>query len=214
MAVVGAGGSGSIFLSHLCRIWQAWTTLGGNAFDIQVYDPDDVSEANLGRQCFCAADVGQPKAQVLAMRMRAFFGIPITGRVSYAPVNLGASLVVGCVDNLGGRLAMRKSMTKGNGYWLDLGNTADSGQVVLGGHGLPDFFDVFPNQRRAKDRKDLPSCSMAEALEKQDLFINSTVATLAGQLLWQLMRRGGINHHGYFVNLASGRVLPLEVTAP
>jgi hypothetical protein len=53
---------------------------------------------------------------------------------------------------------------------------------------------------------------MAEALEKQDLFINSSVATLAGQLLWTLMRRGRIEHHGYFVNLGTGKTMPLPVS--
>lgn len=30
--------------------------------------------------------------------------------------------------------------------------------------------------------------------------------------IWQLMRHGGLNHHGYFVNLKEGIVLPLSVT--
>ena len=226
MVVVGAGGNGSIFLSHLCRIHQAWTRLGGEPFAIDIYDPDTVTEANLARQVFCEADLGCNKALVLAQRMRGFYGIEVEGHdAKFDAYSIRPSVIVGCVDNLNARRKMAQAseprtrnqwgqaVEEAGTYWLDLGNGSSSGQVILGGHGLPTFFDVFPGQRRAKDRKDTPSCSMAEALEKQDLFINSTVATLAGQLLWQLMRRGGLNHHGYFVNLANGRVLPLEVPA-
>ena len=221
--MVGAGGNGSIFISHLCRIHQAWTRLGGEPFAIDIYDPDTVTEANLARQVFCEADLGCNKALVLAQRMCGFYGIDVTGHdKKFDAYSTRPSVIVGCVDNLDARRKMAQAsepstrnqwgQAKAVGrYWLDLGNGAASGQVILGGHGLPTFFDVFPGQLKAKDRKDTPSCSMAEALEKQDLFINSTVATLAGQLLWQLMRRGGLNHHGYFVNLANGRVLPLEV---
>jgi hypothetical protein len=52
---------------------------------------------------------------------------------------------------------------------------------------------------------------LAGALEKQDLFINQTVATFGLNLLWQLFRYGQLTHHGYFINLALGAVTPLPV---
>ena len=222
VVVVGAGGNGSIFMSHLCRIWQAWTKLGGAPFAIQLWDDDTVSEANLARQCFCEADIGLPKAIVLAQRLRSFYGVPVEPRVSriskgniqwFNPEE--GEVIVGCVDNLDARRAISSSRVNAtkpaHRYWLDLGNGNDFGQVILGGHGLKDFFGIYPEQWAAKDPKDAPSCSLAAALVKQDLFINSTVATLAGQLLWQLMRKGGLTHHGYIVNLATGTTLPLPV---
>lgn len=229
--MIGAGGNGSIFMSHLCRIYQAWVKLGGTPFEIHLHDADTVSETNLARQCFCEADIGQPKALVLAQRLRAFFGLPVQphiSRLSVTSYSMGDvehtddHMFIGCVDNLEGRRAIRKlsRQTDPEGprrkdyaarYWLDMGNAADFGQVILGGHGLPDFFDVFPKLVKAKDKDNTPSCSMAEALSKQDLFINSTVAALAGQLLWQLMRHGRLTHHGHFVNLATGRVQPIPV---
>jgi hypothetical protein len=39
----------------------------------------------------------------------------------------------------------------------------------------------------AQDDSNEPSCSLAEALEKQDLFINSTLANMAASLLWNLL---------------------------
>lgn len=209
--VVGAGGTGSIFVTHLCRIHSAWEKLGGAPFGITIYDPDLVTEANLARQVFCHADIGQAKANVLAQRARAFFGIPVSAHVcKYQPPAFRLdTVVVGCVDNLDARRKMR-AVTK-TSYWLDMGNTTDRGQVVLGGHGLPDFFDLHPEMLKAKDPKDIPSCSMAESLAKQDLFINSTIANLGAHLLWQLMRKGGINHHGYYVNMSTGRTVPIAI---
>jgi PRTRC genetic system ThiF family protein len=219
VVVVGAGGNGSIFMSHLCRIWQAWTKLGGSPFAIELWDDDEVSEANLARQCFCEADIGLPKAIVLAQRLRSFYGIPVkpvTQRLK-APLNYGNTMIVGCVDNLETRRVIRGGALKAvklavqQRYWLDLGNGNDFGQVILGGHGLKDFFDIYPELLKASDPKDAPSCSLAEALSKQDLFINSTIAALAGQLLWTLLRTGRLTHHGYIVNLRSGITLPIPV---
>jgi hypothetical protein len=46
-----------------------------------------------------------------------------------------------------------------------------------------------------------PSCSLAEALQKQDLFINSTLAQLGCGLLWKLFRESMIEYQGVFLNL-------------
>lgn len=202
-------------MSHLCRICQAWTKLGGAAFAIELWDHDNVSAANLARQVFCEADIGQPKALVVAQRLRSFFGVPVEPVIEpYAGTQLGENgLIVGCVDTIEARRTIHESVDELKTYWLDMGNTDQSGQVVLGGHGLPTLFDVYPHLIKAKDPKNVPSCSMAEALARQDLFVNSTIATLGGQLLWQLMRHGGLNHHGYVVNLQDGIVLPLRVAA-
>lgn len=225
IAVVGAGGNGSVFLTHLCRIHQAWVKLGGQPFAIDVFDTDCVSEANLARQVFCEADIGLNKAVVLTERMKAFYGVDARAHGRFEGHN-NYDIIVGCVDNLATRKQMmresqpRKVPRTGNNhpgyewggcYWLDMGNTADAGQVVLGGHGLPNFFDLYPHMLKAKDSKSLPSCSMAESLQRQDLFVNSIIAGYAGQLLWKLMRTGSIDHHGYVINLSTGRTVPIPI---
>ena len=48
-----------------------------------------------------------------------------------------------------------------------------------------------------------PSCSSAEALERQEPFVNSTLAQHALALLARLFRYGEISYHGGFINLAS-----------
>lgn len=170
-----------------------------------------VTEANLARQCFCPDDIGQNKAAVLAQRMRAFYGIPVYyHNCAWRGEACRGGVLVGCVDSL---VVRRKFAKAADTYWLDMGNDTHTGQVVLGGHGLPNLFDVYPHLKRARDKKSVPSCSMAESLSRQDLFINSTLATHSAALLWQLMSKGGINHHGYVVNMSEGLVLPLKINA-
>ena len=52
-----------------------------------------------------------------------------------------------------------------------------------------------------------PSCSVAEALERQSLFVNRVVASHALALLFDLLGRGSIGHAGAFLNLASGQAV-------
>ena len=110
--------------------------------------------------------------------------------------------------------AMTRTQTFWNSfYWLDLGNNADSGQFVLGQLEnsrnksvvlrLPTAAELFPELVDPKlDLKDtLPSCSALEALERQEPFVNQTLAYQALAMLARLFRYGRLNHHGSFVNL-------------
>lgn len=55
----------------------------------------------------------------------------------------------------------------------------------------------------------LPPCGAIEALERQEPFINQTLAYQALAMLARLFRHGKLTYHGGFVNLASGRIAPL-----
>jgi hypothetical protein len=62
------------------------------------------------------------------------------------------------------------------------------------------------------DKKDkLPSCSAIEALQRQEPFINQTLAYQALAMLARLFRYGRLSYHGGFINLASGRSSSLPV---
>lgn len=52
-----------------------------------------------------------------------------------------------------------------------------------------------------KLRECWPSCSAVEALERQEPFVNPTLANHALALLARLFRRGSIEYHGAFVNV-------------
>ena len=110
-------------------------------------------------------------------------------------------------------------------YWLDLGNRTADGQVILGipprddnhetyAHRLPTVLELFPElatETAGLDRDQGPSCSLAQALERQELFVNQAVATPALQLLWLIFRYGRTDWCGAFVNLKTGRMTPLPV---
>jgi hypothetical protein len=55
------------------------------------------------------------------------------------------------------------------------------------------------------------SCSLAQALQKQDLFINSTLSHLGCGLLWKLLQEGMIEYHGVFLNLDTLKTNPLKI---
>ena len=56
-----------------------------------------------------------------------------------------------------------------------------------------------------------PSCSAAEALDRQEPFINQILAQHALALLGRLFRHGTVSYHGGFVNLATGTCAPLRI---
>lgn len=62
-----------------------------------------------------------------------------------------------------------------------------------------------------EDKDKTPSCSLAEALSKQDLFINSIMAQYACNLLWKMFREASINYHGLYVNLETLNINPISV---
>lgn len=111
-------------------------------------------------------------------------------------------------------------------YWIDYGNGQKTGQVILGTipekieqpksekfetvETLPNITDM-PGYNGLSDEDSGPSCSYAEALAKQDLFINSTLAELGSTILWRMIRQGYIESHGLFLNLELMSVNPLPV---
>jgi len=72
--------------------------------------------------------------------------------------------------------------------------------------------ELYPEiLRRNKKADDQPSCSAAEALTRQEPFINQNLAYQALGMLTQLLRRGSVSYQGGFCNLATGQLVPLPV---
>lgn len=148
-----------------------------------------------------------------------------------------ANIYVSCVDNVGARLAISKildNLAEDSRherhkplYWMDLGNGRQTGQAILSTvspiqqpvseryrtvASLPKVTDEFrPLLEMADANDNTPSCSVAEALEKQDLFINPALANLGASLLWQLFREGMTFNRGFFLNLKDFRTQPIKV---
>jgi hypothetical protein len=64
---------------------------------------------------------------------------------------------------------------------------------------------------QSETAEDTPSCSLAEALEKQDMFINSTLAQMGCSLPWGMLREGMITKKELFLNLGDFNVAPLPL---
>jgi PRTRC genetic system ThiF family protein len=108
-------------------------------------------------------------------------------------------------------------------YWLDLGNNASSGQFILGQpknsankrkgkRRLPTVTELFPEiAAPGKKDDDQPSCSAAEALTRQEPFINQNLAYQALGMLTRLLRHGALTYHGGFCNLSTGQVVPISL---
>ncbi len=222
VALVGCGGVGSQVLTGLARLHTAMLALGHpGGLEVTAYDNDTVSVSNVGRQLFSPADVGQNKAFLLIHRINTFFGL----NWDAVPVRFGSErytnnydVIISCVDTKQSRRDIKKIAEKQRCYWLDTGNDVATGQVVLGCYScnkeehLPSVVEMFPEILDESIPEDnTPTCSLAEALESQDLFIGQSVATFALQMLWSLFRNGQVNHHGYFINLKEGMVLPMKI---
>lgn len=148
-----------------------------------------------------------------------------------------ANIFITCTDTIKSRTGIWNLLKNVRGanfadtekpfYWMDFGNTHSSGQVVMGT--IPEFIaqpksehfttvsslkvatELF-NYKIMRDDDSGPSCSLAEALEKQDLFINSTLAQLGCNIMWKMFRNGMIEHNGLFLNLETLRVNPISVS--
>src|SRR5207237_5287040 len=102
-------------------------------------------------------------------------------------------ILIGCVDTRAARRVIADALTRTSSrvaYWLDLGNNAASGQYVLGqplnarnrrkAERLRTVSELYPEVIDIEAGEDpLPSCSAVEALDRQEPFINQTLAASA-----------------------------------
>lgn len=152
------------------------------------------------------------------------------------PKNANASIYISCTDSARSRFEIAEILNElGNlrhhidepKYWMDFGNSQYTGQVILSTikeikqpdskkfetvASLPFVTQEFGELLQQSEHQDnTPSCSLAEALEKQDLFINAALAMMGCALLWSLFRNGMIENRGFFLNLKNFHSQPLKV---
>ncbi len=111
-------------------------------------------------------------------------------------------------------------------YWLDLGNSRNSGQVVLGSLSevpqpeglsgtvskLPTILDLFPDlESHDTEEEQGHSCSVAESINSQDLCTNSQMAEWGKKLIWNIFRKMRLEIQGVFINLDQMCVNPLPI---
>ena len=232
--VVGAGGTGSRVIEALLNLHRALIAKGHpGGLSVTVVDPDTVSQSNIGRQAFYPSDVGSFKSITLVNRVNMALNGTRRWYASTEFLQPGSALtrnthiVIGAVDSRLARYAIKESivaMRRDLTYWLDFGNKTSQGQAILGqicgskkdmdspGR-LPHAGELFPDlvNPNVVDDDDGPSCSLAEALERQSLYINQAVTIQGMNILWNLFTKGVIANHGAFIDLDRNTVLPLRV---
>lgn len=151
--------------------------------------------------------------------------------------SMKSSIYISCVDSVQSRFDIAEILnelklstgyyTNKPKYWMDFGNSQYTGQVLLSTIGkirqpnsekyetvenLPFVTKEFGEFLKLSELEDdTPSCSLAEALEKQDLFINSALAQMGSSLLWNLFRNGMTKNRGFFLNLKNFQSQPIKL---
>jgi PRTRC genetic system ThiF family protein len=224
--VIGCGGNGSVIAMGLPYIHQALLLAGHpGGLDVTLVDGDIVSPSNCVRQPFSQSEIGMSKSVILVSRINLFWGLQWKAIPEHACEShkVGETdIVISCVDTRSARAQIENLVGGDAGvtYWLDLGNGADGGQFVLGqprnrrntrrAIRLRTAVELFPeiaDCRRGEE--DAPSCSAVDALERQEPFVNQTLASFSLGLLARLFRHGELEVHGAFVSVAQQNAQPI-----
>ncbi|KEF34864.1 molybdopterin biosynthesis protein MoeB [Deinococcus sp. RL] len=138
--VVGAGGLGGPVLLHLA---------GSGVGRLVIADGDTVDLSNLHRQThFFTADVGRPKAEVAAERVRAVNPwvevetAPALGEATAAALVANTDLVIDATDNFGTRYLIADTCTAQGREWVWGAASGTTGLVSVFGPALG-LRDVF-----------------------------------------------------------------------
>lgn len=234
--VVGCGGTGSFVAEGLCRLLKSDRPL-------LLIDHDRVEPHNLRRQNFFDGDVGKFKSQALAERLalqydrsvgysvfpfdRELVGEGLGGGL-YTKVIHG--LIIGCVDNAAARRDIAASVSFGT-WWLDAGNSRNSGQVLLGDtRDVETLQGAFDKEKMEVIHLPMPSTQLpsllippartepkqldcAEAIEadEQSPVINQAMATLVLEFVHRLLQ-GNLTWMGAYIDLEAGtlQTIPAE----
>jgi PRTRC genetic system ThiF family protein len=227
--VIGVGGNGTTMIANLARINCALLALDHMGISVTAYDFDKVSNSNIGRQLYYDQDIGQNKAKVFIGRVNRTYGFDWKYEERYftqEDFKHDCNILISCVDKGGHRKdfdSWFKYARKLNSpvqtfdkvyYWMDMGNSRTAGQVILGSqiieqpksshktvNKLKTVVDIFPDiSKRDNDEDQGPSCSTLEALNRQDLFINTGITYFASKLLWELLHNLQIPYQGIYYN--------------
>ena len=234
--VIGCGGTGSRMLSELAKLNFALKGLGHPGLHICAWDQDVVEETNVARQMFYKPDIGRPKSYVLIERLNRAYGFHWEAEDKYFTSNFSrayyarkypnawANIYISCVDNNRARQDINNfvlNMSRGRYensnkqifpyYWMDLGNDLNFGQVVLGTIKKTTKKNQLARVNEVLDiTKDHdptePSCSLAVALGRQDLYINGFVAMFGINMLWKLFKTGTLDYNIVYINLDTMKV--------
>ncbi|SEW16482.1 PRTRC system ThiF family protein [Chitinophaga arvensicola] len=235
--IIGAGGTGSHFCYALANMAQTLLETGHPAFFVKVYDEDTIQKPNIGRTTYSRSEIGLNKAVAIVNRINHSAGLTWQAVPKrYDNQRETANMTITCVHTKGDRVMIGKQLTNANKsnnysptnplYWLDCGNATDTGQAILStvtklqqpksNMYLPVGYLPLVTEEYGEfmvDEPDTPSCSVAEAISKQDLFINPSISLAAIKLLWQYFKQGMSHYRGVFVNNRNHSTVGLPIKA-
>lgn len=238
VTLIGCGGSGSLMLSRLARLDYALRNSGKAGLDVTVFDNDTVESYNVGRQMFAIPDIGENKAVISCSKINRNFGTSFKAVDSLFDFKEKSNIFITAVDNAAFRVQFNdyfKSLERINKsyfsndnslYWMDLGNSKNIGQCVLGSNrinqgnnsdvisNLPTIIDKFPNLQE-QDTEEIQGAgcsSFSEKLNEQNLFVNDSLTAMASHLLWEMLSVGYIEKSGFFMNLETLKTNPILLT--
>jgi PRTRC genetic system ThiF family protein len=182
--LVGCGGIGAYVAQHVGRLMRVIYE-SNRGVHLTLVDPDVVEERNIGRQLFCDAEVGTPKAEALARRYGQGWGLNCSHVVGEFDdtliVGCDQTVLVGCVDNAAARQRMHDVLESNRGsalqfWWLDCSNgsgpTGHVGRAVLGNaHTYDDLRGAFTGYTFRQNRPVGGTCRAvpSPALQYRDL---------------------------------------------
>lgn len=228
--VIGCGGTGAYTIGFLSRFISALPNRT-RIPTLSIADGDIVEEKNLERQHFIFQDVGSNKAEVLAKRYSAAFGVQINVITKYIEDteylhNNHHDIIIGCVDNNASRRIIHNYLsnriTYGQCFWIDSGNEEKHGQIVCGykpydtyyniinfRNGLtcgvfsmPFVTEIFP-EILTDDSKLVSELSCAERAMSapQAMMTNITAATLIMNFVQRIIMQETINSHAVMFDI-------------
>ncbi len=211
--VVGCGGTGGFVADGLARMLPP--NIG-----LILIDMDRVEERNLNRQSFTAADVGLFKSEALAKRLAGKYQRPV--QYSVWPVgaaDLPKGIVAGCVDNGLARQAIADRIHDGQ-WWVDSGNGANFGQVLIGNSKVEKLRPSFkadlcvrlplPTLQQPALLTQVPrqrSCAEAVAADDQSPTINQAMGALALEVVRRIIE-GTCPWMQLYLDLEAGTLTP------
>ena len=223
--VAGAGGTGSQVITNLARMNVALQALGHPGLHVTVFDPKATAAVTRVNRFFgttwTAENCRYPVRKTQENRDDR---------------TRPANIIITCTDNTRSRLELWRFLKKYREasvnneravyYWMDFGNAQTTGQVFIGTVRnkirQPASKEFMPvpgmnviteevNYSTIEEKDSGPSCSLAEALERQDLYINSILAQVGCDILWKMFKEGRTLYRGAYINLDTLRVNPIPV---
>lgn len=215
IVMLGAGGTGGHAAPHLYRLLYALD----RPVRFIICDGDVVETKNLVRQNFTPADLGENKAQVLAERYSAVFGMeteylpsfveneeelkqlltPQVWRTGYyGGTELREQVILlGAVDNNKSRQLCHLVFNKAKELiYIDAGNGEHTGQVVCGIRRAGKTYykpigDVYPDVLEDTDKFPTElSCAEASVSAPQSMAANITAATAVVDMVYNILALG------------------------